>query len=88
MGGPARFELKTGRHAGEPALSLSRLLPSVVALSSCKGKRTALDPTLLAEPDRLVLVSNQRGQIKLIDRLDDQGGRAPLARDVTVVHGQ
>ncbi len=86
--GPARVDLQTGRHAGEPALSLARLMPGVVALSSCKGQRQALDPALLAEPDRLLLVRNQRGQVKLIDARDDQGGRAPLQRDVTVLHGR
>lgn len=86
--GPARVDLPTGRHAGEPALSLARLMPGVVALSACRGQRQALDPALLAAPDRLLLVRNQRGQVKLIDSKDDQGGRAPLLRDVTVLHGR
>ena len=88
LAGPARVELKGGRHAGEPAVSLSRLAPGVVALSTCNGERVTLDPTQLAEPDRLVLVRNQRDQLKLVDRLDDQGGRAPLVKDVTVLHGR
>lgn len=86
--GPAGLTLTAGRHQGARALQLATLVgpgDGPVTVRSCSGGSMEIAADQLSPDDRWLLVLNNRGSLKLIDRSQGERADKAVARDVTAL---
>ncbi|MFO0754848.1 MAG: hypothetical protein U0359_00030 [Byssovorax sp.] len=83
------FTVRSGRHAGDTAISLGALLAQrpgarAVEVLPCTGDAKTFDRAAIsADPERYFLVSAKRAALKLMDR--DGDGRKPVMKNLAEI---